>query len=236
MLKAAKAAGYDGVRVEVEEGPVGRELQAVLKGDRRQHQDRPAGDENPSVPCQATPESDQPDSSPSASQEPTLICRAPRPLPRPVSLKGRVVPGHGYHPENWQWFQALADKGKDHRRVGRDPMSIPPQVLIAAGHPPDARGPSSMLWVTSQSPPKSAVTATYGSTASITVRTARRQFDTVRSSTALYGRTVWGEIPITRGVENRLRNSQPWRNPAARDQAGQIGVGVPLACTLARTR
>ena len=62
---------------------------------------------------------------------------APRAVARPVSLKGRMGLD-GYEPENSEWWEVLtfpALNGEP-RRHGRDPMSIPPEVLTAAGHPP----------------------------------------------------------------------------------------------------
>jgi len=64
-------------------------------------------------------------------------CPAPRPAAEPVCLKGRMGP-YGYEPQNAAWWEVLTSpspKG-ERRRYGRDPMSIPPEVLVAAGHPP----------------------------------------------------------------------------------------------------
>jgi len=49
----------------------------------------------------------------------------------------------GYQPENWQWFEVLTEpspnrvdsKGQP-RRIGRDPMTLPVEVLTASGHGP----------------------------------------------------------------------------------------------------
>ena len=90
----------------------------------------------PSVPCQVAAESEPLGAPLAASQIPTQTCRQPKPLTRPVSLRDRIIVGQGYEPENGEWFEALTERSKYHRRVGRDPMSIPLQVLIAAGHPP----------------------------------------------------------------------------------------------------
>jgi hypothetical protein len=131
--KAPEESDGEGSDSAIEQEPV------VPKGERQGPQNRPSGDEIPSVPCQVTAESEQPGTSLPASQEQPKICRAPRPLARPVSLKGRMVPGQGYQPENSEWFDELTEPGKGirrHRRVGRHPMSIPPAVLAAAGHPP----------------------------------------------------------------------------------------------------
>jgi hypothetical protein len=59
----------------------------------------------------------------------------PRPLTRPVSLAGRMT-SKGYQPQNWEWLNTLTKIDDKRSRVGRDPMSIPPQVLTAAGHGP----------------------------------------------------------------------------------------------------
>jgi hypothetical protein len=103
---------------------------------RRGHQNQLAGDENPSVPCQVTAESEQSDVFLPATQDPKQTCHAPTPLTRPVALRRRMIPGHGYEPENEEWFEALTEKGNRHRPVGRDPMWIPPEVLTMAGHGP----------------------------------------------------------------------------------------------------
>ena len=63
----------------------------------------------------------------------------------PVALRGKMDPGGGgYVPENDPWWDLLTEPGSGprtdekgrSRRVGRDPMTIPPDVLTAAGHPP----------------------------------------------------------------------------------------------------
>ena len=60
---------------------------------------------------------------------------APKPMSRPVRLRGRMT-ADGYEPENWAWREVLTYIDEEGRRVGRDPMSIPPEVLTAAGHAP----------------------------------------------------------------------------------------------------
>jgi hypothetical protein len=64
-------------------------------------------------------------------------CPTPTPIAQPVSLKGRMSPD-GYEPENVAWWEVLTSPSAngERRRYGRDPMSIPPEVLTAAGHPP----------------------------------------------------------------------------------------------------
>jgi hypothetical protein len=69
---------------------------------------------------------------------------ASTPTCSPVTLKGKTG-ADGYVPENDAWFDQLTkpddetgrvdSKGRP-RRIGRDPLSIPPEVLTAAGHPP----------------------------------------------------------------------------------------------------
>lgn len=62
----------------------------------------------------------------------------------PVTLAGKMDPnGSGYIPENDAWWDVLTEPGTGRtdskgrsRAVGRDPMTIPPDVLTAAGHPP----------------------------------------------------------------------------------------------------
>jgi hypothetical protein len=46
-----------------------------------------------------------------------------------------MVTGGGYRPENHEWRDRLCDRDKDGRLVGKDPMSIPLDVLTASGHP-----------------------------------------------------------------------------------------------------
>jgi hypothetical protein len=71
---------------------------------------------------------------------------APRPLSpcRPVALRGQMG-RDGYVPENGAWFDHLTkpddETGRTRsdgrsRRVGRDPMAVPLDILTAAGHPP----------------------------------------------------------------------------------------------------
>ena len=52
---------------------------------------------------------------------------------RPVSGRGKMTP-HGYEPENVGALDLLTEV-VDGRRVGRDPMGLPVEVLTAAGHP-----------------------------------------------------------------------------------------------------
>ena len=59
----------------------------------------------------------------------------PEAMDRPVRLAGRMI-SNGYEQENWEWLTRLTYTDSDGRHVGRDPMSIPPQVLRAAGHGP----------------------------------------------------------------------------------------------------
>lgn len=58
----------------------------------------------------------------------------PSPMPKDVSYKGRMVDG-GYHPENYQWADVLTEKVNG-KRVGRDPLTINPEILTASGHGP----------------------------------------------------------------------------------------------------
>ena len=60
----------------------------------------------------------------------------------PVALRGKMT-ADGYRPENWAWVDHLTksddetgrvDSDGTPRRIGRDPMSIPPEVLTASGH------------------------------------------------------------------------------------------------------
>jgi len=59
----------------------------------------------------------------------------PRPLTRPACLAGRMT-SEGYQPQNGEWLNTLTENDHKGRRVGRDPMSIPPELLAAAGHGP----------------------------------------------------------------------------------------------------
>jgi len=53
-----------------------------------------------------------------------------------VAQRGVMTP-QGYRPENHQWLDDLLEPDPRHpgRRRGRDPMTIDPRVLSAAGHP-----------------------------------------------------------------------------------------------------
>jgi hypothetical protein len=59
----------------------------------------------------------------------------PQPMAQPVRYAGRMT-SNGREQENWKWLAVLTDTDSEGRRVGRDPMSIPPEVLTAAGHGP----------------------------------------------------------------------------------------------------
>lgn len=41
----------------------------------------------------------------------------------------------GYEPENNDFWEQLTEPGEDGERVGRDPLTLPLDLLIAAGHP-----------------------------------------------------------------------------------------------------
>jgi hypothetical protein len=94
-------------------------------------------DENPSVPGHPAAEDVPPYTPTPADEDGASSCPAPRPLERPVSLKGRMTED-GKLPENWEWWDELTTPSRKggRRRYGRNPMSIPPEVLTAAGHPP----------------------------------------------------------------------------------------------------
>ena len=55
------------------------------------------------------------------------------PLP-PVKGVGQMTPDKGYQPEYDEYFDVLT-KVQDGRVVGRDPMTIPLDLLVASGHP-----------------------------------------------------------------------------------------------------
>ena len=57
-----------------------------------------------------------------------------KPLP-PVKGAGRMTPDRGYEPENDEYFDLLTEVDENGRRVGRDPMDIPLDLLTASGHP-----------------------------------------------------------------------------------------------------
>ena len=56
------------------------------------------------------------------------------PMADPVSYKGRMVNGV-YQPENARWREILTET-VGNKVVGRDPMTLPPDVLTKAGHGP----------------------------------------------------------------------------------------------------
>jgi hypothetical protein len=79
---------------------------------------------------------------PSASRH--LIPAEAEALPSlpPVRLAGKMT-ADGYQPENWQWFDILTEPSPSRtgstgqpKRIGRDPMAIPVEVLTASGHAP----------------------------------------------------------------------------------------------------
>jgi hypothetical protein len=76
------------------------------------------------MPCRHAPE----------GQHTDVSRRQPRAVPRPVSLKGRMT-ASGYEPENYEWLDVLTTV-KNGCRVARDPLTIQPEVLTAAGHGP----------------------------------------------------------------------------------------------------
>jgi hypothetical protein len=53
----------------------------------------------------------------------------------PVRLAGKMT-SDGYQPENVAWFEVLTITDSQGRRVGRDPKTIPVEVLTASGHGP----------------------------------------------------------------------------------------------------
>ena len=54
---------------------------------------------------------------------------------KPVALRRKSTPDAGMQEENHEWLPYLTD-GIGKGCVGRDPMSIPVEVLTASGHPP----------------------------------------------------------------------------------------------------
>ena len=94
----------------------------------------PFAQKKPSDRCDVTGETLVPGTYPPDGQNPDASHRSPRAMPRPVSLKGRMTPT-GYEPENCDWLDFLTHVVDGHR-VGRDPLTIEPEVLTAAGHGP----------------------------------------------------------------------------------------------------
>jgi hypothetical protein len=89
-----------------------------------------------------------------ASETPATVtscpCReeglAPTVLPKAVTLRGRTTLTNGYIPENWDWIEDLTKPDDETcrtnsngqlRRIGLDPMTIPPDVLTPAKACPD---------------------------------------------------------------------------------------------------
>ena len=54
---------------------------------------------------------------------------------KPVSLRRKSTRDAGMREENHEWLPYLTD-GVDKACAGRDPMSIPVEVLTSSGHPP----------------------------------------------------------------------------------------------------
>lgn len=60
----------------------------------------------------------------------------------PCRLLGRMTP-NGYQPENYAWLPILTYPDERlgwRRRAGRDPMTLPRDMLCASGHPPHRTG------------------------------------------------------------------------------------------------
>ena len=142
---------------------------------------------------------------------------ASSPLPEcpPVRLDGKMD-ADGYVPENDAWFDLLTkpddetrrtDSNGRLRRIGRDPMTVPLDVLIAAGHPP--RRTASVVAALRKALELDlsgyASTATCANTASTAPRTGPRSA-AARSSTVPSGPIAWGATRTTRSVAStRLR-------------------------------
>ena len=52
----------------------------------------------------------------------------------PVAYRGRMTKT-GYQPENHEWRDWLCDRDESGRLIGKDPMTLPLDVLTASGHP-----------------------------------------------------------------------------------------------------
>jgi hypothetical protein len=57
----------------------------------------------------------------------------PEPV-KPVAYRGRMTKD-GYQPENHEWRDWLCDRDQNGGLVGKDPMTLPLDVLSASGHP-----------------------------------------------------------------------------------------------------
>jgi hypothetical protein len=102
------------------------------------------------------------------------------PLTKGVSLHGKMG-ADGYIPKNDGWFERLTkiddeigptDHNGQPRRIGRDPMSIPVDVLTASGHP--RRRTSKRLSLTSLKTTPWSNTRTFDAIASIVPRAWQR--------------------------------------------------------------
>ena len=63
---------------------------------------------------------------------------------KPVAHRGRMIAASGrrhvYQPENHEWRDRLCDRDSDGKLIGKDPMDIPLDVLMASGHPQTRAG------------------------------------------------------------------------------------------------
>ena len=58
------------------------------------------------------------------------------PKAEPVALRRKFYPSAGIQEENYAWLPYLTNGILGKRYVGLDPMTIEPEILTAAGHPP----------------------------------------------------------------------------------------------------
>jgi hypothetical protein len=115
--------------------PVAEEQQRTrapreLYGDTYSLKTRALALKIPSDTCGVTGETMVPPRQVRGAPHTTASYRQPRAVPRPVSLKGRMT-ANGYEPENCDWLDLLTEI-KSGRRIGRNPLTIEPDVLRAA--------------------------------------------------------------------------------------------------------
>jgi hypothetical protein len=92
------------------------------------------GRKNPSGTCGVTGEALVSSRERLPSEDAAALRPQPRAMARAVALRGRMT-SIGYEPENCDWLDLLTEI-KNGRRIGRNPLTIEPDVLRAAGHGP----------------------------------------------------------------------------------------------------
>jgi hypothetical protein len=85
------------------------------------------------------------------------MAELPEPMEQPVALRGTMTET-GWRPENARWRDHLMGIDEDGYLAGKDPMTIPVEILQAAGHPPRTAKAVFSAWggCLADNPPKGA--------------------------------------------------------------------------------